>query len=177
MMVGIRSVLQFARLHRALLIKKNMRTVGMPNYSQRVYKKTVFQPAFGKDEQASAREEVIIDDRKTLDDAHEEVKAEKKKIRKLNAIDKYILVRLGKYKSVKDVPDKLVYSDTAKKEAATAVTRNELLGSVFRYAYIFEYSSLILTLAIFALVYNWYKKYGVEKSEESQETAAESQSS
>nr|CAB3244318.1 VGLUT vesicular glutamate transporter [Phallusia mammillata] len=100
----------------------------------------------------------------------EERKAEKEnklKTRKLNWLDKRILVRLGKYKRIEDVPDKIVYKSIKAGQEAKNEVRSFLTEKTFRTVMFTDYMLTICCAGLLLLVYFVYSN---SKSSENSET-------
>lgn len=159
---------------------KNWQITSVCNYAERVYTKKVFQPALGDNEAVEIKEQIVVDKKKTESDLYLEKRKEmnlnKKKVRKLTKIDKMILVFIGKFKNIKDVPDQLTFKTLEKRKELDGEIKHLMLGSVFKYGYFFEYASFFLTFSILGYALYNYKKKSKPQEVESASTTVEKNS-
>jgi len=97
-----------------------------------------------------------------LQEKLKELRQEKKesavKVKKLNWIDKRILVYMGKYKSIEDVPDQVHFkSDQVSKEDMDAV-KAQLQDKGFKYFMSAEYVLTFVCVTVCTLAYVLYYK-------------------
>ncbi|XP_077967416.1 uncharacterized protein LOC144421077 [Styela clava] len=155
-----------------LLNQKNWLAKSIPacNYAEKTYTRKVFRPAIGDNDVVEIEEQEVVDKRKTESEIYLERKKEihqnKKKVRKLTRVDKMILVFVGKFENMKDVPDQLTFKTLEKKQEADAEVKHLMLGSVFKYGYFFEYASFFMTFSLLG-----YALYYYNKQKESAETS------
>lgn len=132
---------------------KHMSTSKTPHEAVRTVK--VFQPALSDSEFAK----VETEERKVPHREEEPPMPRYQRVRTLGKLDKLLLVKIGKYKKLSDVPDKIIVGDLKRKKEVDEEMRHLFLGSVFKYLYFFEYASFFITFVILGYSLYWYNNY------------------
>lgn len=131
----------------------HMSTSKIPSEAARTVK--VFQPALKDSEFAK----VETEERKAHLREKEQTIPNFQRVRTLGRLDKFLLVSIGKYKKISDVPDKIVVGDLKRKKEVDEEMRHLFLGSIFKYLYFFEYASFFITFIILGFSLYWYNNY------------------
>ena len=116
-----------------------------------------FNPSFGKSGESNVESHTKNIKTYNIEKIIEEKITKEKKVRKLYYWDKWILVKLGKFKSIKDVPDelKLTGSKIGNEELKNKV-KSELLETGFKYVYSIDYLLWAFCIAFCVPLFYWY---------------------
>lgn len=142
--------------------------------SKEVCTRKVFEPAFGETETSTVKEEKVTFKRKTPEEIFEQIKDERK-VRKLTLFDKVLLVFLGKYKRIQDVPNEITFMPGELNKLEMSNVRDEALEKGFKAVKMFELTSFFLTFGILIFAVSLYASHSKKQSTEKEKANLESE--